>query len=238
MDVALASRPARSSLHVAVAEALGREVLAGQHPVESLLPPEAELCLRFGVSRTVIREAVKLLASKGLLRTRSGIGTWVPPRAEWNFLDATVLDWLAGGADSAAMIGDLFAFRTAVEPAAAAAAATDGTDEDIAAIGRALAIMTTAETDLDRWIEGDVAFHAAIYEASNNLFMTSLANLFRKFFRASFRLSSAAFHHQHCLGEHRDVYEAIRARDPDTAFRAVQRLLHGAESDVRITLSR
>jgi DNA-binding FadR family transcriptional regulator len=238
MPSAEASGAKRSNLHYGVAATLGAEVVSGRLPVGQLLPTEAELCARFGVSRTVVREAVKLLSSKGLLRTSSGIGTWVPPANEWNFLDPMVFSWLTQSGNVQAVIHHLFAFRKAVEPAAAAEAARSGTEAQIDTIEEALEVMYAAKTDFAKWIEGDVAFHTAIYTASNNVFMAPLANLFREYFQVSFRVSSSNFHHQHCLQEHRDVYEAIRKRDPDAARKAVEVLLYRADEDVRSVMTK
>ena len=90
----IGERTQRANLPSAVANVLGSQVVGGILPTGGLLPTEPELCAQFGVSRTVVREAVKLLSSKGLLRTSSGIGTWVPPASEWNFLDPLVFSWV------------------------------------------------------------------------------------------------------------------------------------------------
>ena len=92
--------------------------------------------------------------------------------------------------------------------------------------------------DFASWIEGDIAFHTALYIASNNVFMAPLANLFNQYFQMSFRVSSSNQHHQHCLQEHRDVLNAIRNRDPDEAYRTVRVLLDHAGDDVRAVLTR
>jgi GntR family transcriptional regulator, galactonate operon transcriptional repressor len=226
----------RSNLHLTVAGEIGSEIVGGRPPVGSVIPTEPELCARFGVSRTVVREAVKLLVSKGLLRTGSGMGTWVQPTSEWNFLDPAVFAWIQESGNAGPCIQDLFAFRIAVEPAAAAEAARWATLEQLYALESALEVMSKSHTDFARWIEGDVAFHTALYIASNNVFMAPLANLFRRYFQMSFSISSSNFHHQHCLQEHRDVLDAIRNRDPEAAYRAVQILLAHAGEDVRAVL--
>lgn len=230
-------RELRSNLHLTVASELGMDIVADRLPVGELVPSEPELCARFGVSRTVVREAVKLLASKGLLKTGSGIGTWVLPTNEWNFLDPMVFSWVQQSGDAASKLQHLFAFRSAIEPAAAAEAAKKATLEQLYALESALEVMSNAKTDFDKWVEGDIAFHTALYTASNNVFMAPLANLFRQYFQMSFRVSSSNFHHQHCLQEHRDVFEAIRARDSQRAYLAVRTLLEHADEDVRTVLA-
>jgi DNA-binding FadR family transcriptional regulator len=228
----------RGNLNLKVAAEIGADIVAGRLPVGSLVPSEPELCTRFGVSRTVVREAVKLLCSKGLLKTGSGSGTWVLPTSNWNFLDPTVFAWVKDSDDSEQAIQHLFAFRNAIEPAAAAEAARNARLEQLYALESALEVMEKAKDDFAQWIEGDIAFHTALYIASNNVFMAPLANLFNQYFQMSFRVSSSNQHHQHCLQEHRDVFEAIRNRDPDAAHRAVRVLLRNADEDVRAVLTR
>lgn len=227
----------RTSLHVAVAKALGEEIVAGKLPIGDLLPPEPELCSRFGVSRTVVREAVKQLTSKGLLRTNSGIGTWVPPANEWNFLDPVVFTWVKASGNSENLIQHLFSFRSAIEPAAAAEAARNATTDQLAELKAAVDIMCSHDPGFKVWVAADVRFHTAIYIGSNNVFMASLASLFREYFQMSFSVSSSNAHYQHCLQEHVDVYEAIAEHRPADAQRAVQVLLNNAHEDVRQALS-
>lgn len=227
----------RSNLHLNVASAIGSKIVGSEYRVGQMIPNEAELGATFGVSRTVVREAVKLLVSKGLLRTGSGIGTWVPEMSEWNFLDPMVFAWVQASENSEPVISQLFAFRSAVEPAAAAEAARNATVAQLYAIESALETMASARDDFARWIEGDVAFHTAIYIASNNVFMAPLANVFRQYFQMSFRVSSSNQHHQHCLQEHYDVFKAIRDRKPEKASRAVKILLDHANADAREVLA-
>jgi DNA-binding FadR family transcriptional regulator len=201
-------------------------------------PREAELEARFGVSRTVVREAVKVLISKGLLSSSSGIGTWVLPAHSWNFLDPTVFSWARAGGSVELVIANLFTFRNAVEPAAAAEAARCGTKEQLAIIKAALDVLCAEDTTFDAWVEADVQFHTALYLASNNVFLASLAGLFREFFEMSFSVSSSNAHYQHCLQEHVDVYRAIAAHRPIKAAEAVRVLLDHAKTDVRMVVTK
>ncbi len=228
----------RQSLNLKVAAKIGSNIVAGHLPVGTLIASEPELCTRFGVSRTVVREAVKLLCSKGLLRTGSGIGTWVLPTSEWNFLDPTVFAWVQNSENSEQAIRHLFAFRNAIEPAAAAEAARNASLEQLYALESALEVMSNAKHDFAKWIEGDISFHTALYIASNNVFMAPLANLFRQYFRLSFGVSSSNQHHQHCLQEHRDVFDAIRNHKPQDAADAVRILLERADEDVKLVLAK
>jgi DNA-binding FadR family transcriptional regulator len=207
-------------------------------PVGSMLPREAELEARFGVSRTVVREAIKILISKGLLSSSSGIGTWVLPAHSWNFLDPAVFSWAKAGGGVELVIANLFTFRNAVEPAAAAEAARSGTKEQLAEIKSALDVLCAQDVTFDEWVEADVRFHTALYIASNNVFLASLAGLFREFFEMSFAMSSSNAHFQHCLQEHIDVYRAIAAHRPVKAAEAVRILLDHAKIDVRMVVTK
>jgi DNA-binding FadR family transcriptional regulator len=230
------TKPKRSNLHTTVSDTLGAEIVSGLMPVGSMLPKEAELGDRFGVSRTVVREAVKVLISKGLLSTSSGIGTWVLPAHTWNFLDPTVFSWAKASGNVELVIANLFTFRNAVEPAAAAEAARCGTKEQLAVIKSALDVLCADDTDFNAWVAADVEFHTAIYIASNNVFLASLAGLFREFFAMSFSVSSSNAHYQHCLQEHIDVYRAIAAHRPVKAADAVRTLLDHAKTDVSMVV--
>lgn len=223
----------RDKLLNIVAAELGREIVEGKLAEGALVPPEADLCDRFGVSRTVVREAVQLLISKGMLAKHPGVGTWVRANNDWAFLDPTVLEWIQKSGKSAVVLDHLFRFRAIVEPAAAAEAALNATDFQRETLGEALGRMRAAHDDFEAWIAADIDFHTAIYVAANNVFMSPIAVLFRQYFQMSFRMSSSSFHHQHCLAEHVAVYDAIVAREPAAARKAVQVLLDNASDDVR-----
>ena len=124
-----------------------------------------------------------------------------------------------------------------MEPAAAAEAARHATPLQVSAIKSALDVMSAAKTDFAKWIDGDVSFHTALYTASNNVFMAPLAKLFREYFQMSFRISSSNFHHQHCLREHIDVFDAIVAKNPAAAQQRVEILLRQADEDARTVMA-
>jgi DNA-binding FadR family transcriptional regulator len=185
-----------------------------------------------------VREAVKVLISKGLLSSSAGIGTWVLPAHNWNFLDPTVFSWAKASGSVELVLANLFTFRNSVEPTAAAEAARNGTKEQLAVIKAALEELRDEDTTFDAWVEADVQFHTALYLASNNVFLASLAGLFREFFEMSFSVSSSNAQYRHCLQEHIDVYRAIAARRPLKAAEAVRVLLDHAQTDVRLVVTK
>src|SRR5262245_19906233 len=122
------------NLNGQIAEHLGRDIVSGSIPEGARLPVEAELCERFGVSRPVIREVTKTLASKGLITSKPRVGTLVRARRYWNLLDPEVLNWLIRAQPESRFLDLLFEVRMAIEPSAAALAAANATESDIAEI--------------------------------------------------------------------------------------------------------
>ena len=158
-----------------VLDTLGRRIIAGALPQGTTLPTESQLCTEFGVSRTAVREAVKMLAAKGLVVSRQRAGTRVHEIDLWNRLDPDVLGWMSAGAFDADFSRGLLEARHAIEPAAARWAAMRATARDVAAIEIAYEAMQTAEvSDLAACAEADLAFHSAILRASHNPVFTAL----------------------------------------------------------------
>lgn len=154
-----------------VAESLGRAIVHGEYAGGTVLPSELELCERYGVSRTGVREALKMLGAKGLIAPRRRIGGTVTDRSNWSLLDPDVLRWMRGAALDIGLLRDLAGLRLAIEPEAARQAAARGDEADIAAIGEAGQAMAA---DPAKALVADVAFHVALLKASGNRFFTAL----------------------------------------------------------------
>ena len=137
----------------------------GVYPPGSLLPNVPELCERFGVSRTALREAYNLLTAKALIVARPKVGTRVRPRAEWHMFDPDVLAWHLEAGPGLAFVSDLFVLRQMVEPAAAALAAECRSDETIDRIAEAFPRMERFRDGGGGLIEADLDFHMAILES-------------------------------------------------------------------------
>ncbi|WP_448664039.1 FadR/GntR family transcriptional regulator [Sphingomonas sp. CJ20] len=219
------------SSHDQVARALGGEILAGVYPPGAKLPSEAEMLARFGVSRTVLREAFKTLTAKGLIVSRTRVGTTVLDSAHWNFFDADVLTWKVSQGFDMAFVRDLAAIRLAIEPAAAQAAAEQATPEDIARMRACVAAMRDAPGDAGAFAMADLAFHKAVGQASGNVLMRSLAAVIETALLASFRLASPvreADVHAESVAGHSRIVDAIEARDGEGAADAMRRIIgHG-----------
>ena len=147
---------------------LGREIAQEVIPAGAALPPEPSLESRFGVGRGVIREAIKILAGKGLVSVRPRHGTHVLPRRDWSFLDRDVLGWLVGADEpDRDLLLAIQEVRMIIEPAAAAMAAVRSTKEDRSRIEAALVAMETSH-DQASAVAADKAFHLAILDATHN----------------------------------------------------------------------
>lgn len=231
--------PSRA-LHGQVAHQIGRRIVEGTIAEGAFLPREAELAVEFNVSRQAIREALKVLAAKGLVTSRRRTGTHVLPRAEWNLLDPDVLAWHPPERMPSDFLNDLVELRRLIEPAAAEAAARNGRPQDIAAIGKALDDMRKAADDRLAFVAADVEFHAAVSVASGNVLFDRLSATYAPLLNASFALlterTPRAQRESDILPTHTAVYEAIVARDPAGARRAMESLLAGSMRTVRVII--
>ena len=202
---------ARRSLHSIVAHDLGTRIVSGKLAPGDVLPTEAALSESLDVSRTALREAIKILSAKGLIESRPKTGTRVKPRKSWNLLDPDVLSWHFPDPDPAFLYG-LFETRMIIEPNTAAMAAERATEEQLATIEAAYIT--------------DLIFHQAILDASGNDFMKSFGMLIETALIGSFRLSSGGPKaHVKSLPDHFAVYRAIAHREPGDAREAMRNLL-------------
>ncbi len=208
----------------AIVSHLGAAIVRGEVAPGAALPPEPELEARYGAGRGVVREAVKVLAAKGLLSVRPRHGTHVRPAQDWSMLDRDVLGWLAGGDGLGQQV--LLALeetRAIIEPAAAALAAERATAEDCARITAAFAAMERARDDAAAAIVADKAFHLAIIAATHNPILRGFSNAIDTILSALFDITVGVFAGN--LPNHKAVAAAIVARDPDGARQAMATLL-------------
>src|SRR5262249_19008229 len=153
-----------------IVQNLGVAIVTGTYSVKKPFPVEAQLCKQYGASRSVLREAVKMLTAKGLLGARPRQGTSVQPESNWNLLDPDVLRWLLQRNSSYSLLVGCGQIRLAVEPKAAALAAASRDAVKKAQIQKGIDRMIAAEQGDDDPLESDIAFHAAILRASGNRF--------------------------------------------------------------------
>lgn len=217
------SMPSRSA-HELVVHGIGRRIVAGQYPIGSTLPGDAELMERFGVSRSVLREAMKTLAAKGLIEPKTRVGTRILDEKRWNMFDADILSWrLQRGAD-APFFENLFDIRQALEPLAAASAALRRSDDDICRIEAAWHEMGSPGQTREGFTSADLTFHRAILDASGNPFLHSIGSVIETALAAAFALSAPVDDPERfalALRQHRAILDAIVARDAAAASDAM-----------------
>ncbi len=215
----------RQRLHERVLERLGQQIVSGKMAVGEVLPTEQELASELGVSRTALREAVKVLEAKGLLVTRPRTGTRVRSEEDWHQLDGDVLAWRCATIPTERFVTMLVQMRTIVEPAAAALAAEGCTKSALAEIARAYEAMDAA-SEPEEWAVADTRFHQAILLATENEFLVSLFNVIDASMSMFFRLSSRTIRNfKKSLPRHKEVLDAIRKRRPEDAARIMKEII-------------
>lgn len=228
------ARPQSSWSHGAIAAALGGEILSGARAPGARLPSVEEMYTRFGVSRVVVREVIKTLTAKGLVASRTKVGTIVLDPATWNWLDAEVLEWRVQAGLDRDFLEQIVAVRQAIEPAAAALAAQHRGAKDLARLRACLEAMTAAEGDNRRYAEADLAFHVAIAQASGNPLVGSFAAVIKVALKGFMNLSAASVQeiekgHGGATVRHSAIIEAIAARDPEGARAAMLKVIAGGQ---------
>ena len=205
-------------------EELGRAIVTGQYDAERF-PTEDELTARFGVSRTVTREAVKMLTAKGLLTARPRAGTSVQPPSAWSVFDPDVLRWLLERKFSLDLLRHFNELRYAIEPQAAALAAANSPGPAHEAIAAGLSRMEEAERDGEDTLEADIAFHVAILEASQNPFFLQFRDMVETALRTSIRFTNRFKERSADVAAHRMVLLAIDAGDSRAARTAMAAII-------------
>ncbi|RVE92049.1 FadR/GntR family transcriptional regulator [Sinorhizobium meliloti] len=222
-----------------VTRAIAAEICGDDYPAGSFLPRENDLCERYGVSRTVIRESLKILESKGLVRGRSRVGTVVCSKDEWNILDQQVLEWIGDRIFQFDLLNCILEARRAIEPIAAELAAARATVQEIAAIERAWQQMRDAEGDIVKFTAADVAFHESLLKASHNQVFQQLASIIQAGLKFSLQASNeAADTCGDAVEIHRQLVEALRMRDKAAARSCSYQLLDLAARDLAVAVER
>jgi DNA-binding FadR family transcriptional regulator len=215
--VARSRRPARYP--TVVAEELAHEILGGSLPAGAVLPAEPVLGDRFGFSRTVIREALKLLEERGLVRVEQGRGTTVRSRDAWNLLDPLVIRIALAYDDDMALLDNLITVRRVLEREMARTAAARLTDEDLAALETNLDQMEASYDDYERFRNFDLSFHAIVMKASGNDVGQTIVHTIHTHAGMMRPLATAQSRAEleRTATEHRAIFEALAARDGEAA---------------------
>lgn len=191
------------------------------------------------VSRTVVREAIKVLAAKGLVESRPKVGTRVRPRRDWNLLDPDLLAWQIEAGPDPRFLEQALELRRIIEPAAARLAAERATDEQIAELYEAYEAMAAAGDDLDAFMEPDLRFHRLLLEAGQNELLEHMNEIFTAVLHTIFAYSSSSSRaYPSAARRHRAIVKAIEARDPDAAEQGVLRLIDDTKKNLASALRR
>lgn len=229
---------APKNTHGNTLDLLGARIVAGHYPSGTPVPPEPLLCAEFGVSRTVIREAVKSLVAKGMLVTGPKLGTRVLPSAQWNWFDPDVVGWQSRAGLSNEFLRDLQELRRIVEPAGVRLAAERATAADIAEIEAAYAGMKHAIEHGGDYVHHDLLFHQGLLRACHNRMVVQMSKALGALLRTSFEIStSRPDGPAMSLPLHRAVLDAVIARDPRRAERAILLLIDNARDDIEEVLA-
>lgn len=205
-------------------DTVGRAIVLGDYD-GTPFPTEAELAHRHGVSRSVTREALKMLAAKGLIGARPKLGTFVLPHDQWNLFDPDLLRWLLDRRFSPTLLRQFNELRIGVEPQAARLAALRATPDQVAAIGDGLRRMRDAKRGDDDALDADIDFHVAILRASGNPFYAQFRDIVTTALRTSIRFTNRIAGRSASVADHAAVHDAIARGDADAAGEAMRKLI-------------
>lgn len=216
----------KTGIHGRIVHAIGEEICSGALLSGVKLQSDVEMIERFEASRPAIREALKVLASKGLIESRQRAGTFVRPREDWDLLDLDVLSWLIPENLGEGFIGDLMEMREIIEPAAARIAADRANELDIVRIGQAYDRMAASTNDFESFYIADSDFHLAVLAACHNEFVDRMSGVVGAILALTFRLQSDLDHDvAPGLPAHREILEKIEAGDKRGAERAMRQTI-------------
>ena len=216
-----------AGLHAGLLEKLGMLIAEGDLAEGQVLRTE-ELEAHYAVSRTVAREAIRVLESMGLVTSRRRVGVTVSPRAQWNVFDPTLIRWRLAGSGRADQLRSLSELRAGFEPAAARYAATRATPEQCGVLTKAVMDMAVhgRAGDLQPYLEADILFHRTLLEASGNEMLAALADVVAEVLTGrTLHGLMPATPEPGAIRLHADVAQAVQARDADAAHRAMSEII-------------
>ena len=214
-----------------IVQSLGKAIALGEHPQGEPLQAEALLCENFEASRTVLREAVKMLTAKGMLDARPRRGTIVLPESDWNLSDPDILNWMLERKGSLPIIAEFVDMRLAIEPAAAGLAALNLNDTTRQDLQNAIHRMEAAANGEDDHLDADIAFHVGILAASNNRFFWNMRHTIEVALRFSIRMTNRIKGVERAsVEDHRHILNFILAADQQGAELAMRELLNEAKT--------
>jgi DNA-binding FadR family transcriptional regulator len=222
-----------------ITKAIASDIFSGRYAPGTSLPTENDLGIEYGVSRTVIREALKVLAAKGLLLSRPRIGTIVCEADNWNIIDPQVLAWHPHGLDEK-LFEAILETRRAIEPLVAELAAERATLQEIADLDAAWQRMFDAGGDVPAFSRADIEYHRILYGAGHNPIFRQIGGMIDAALRFSLEATTetAPGRLKQALRAHRAVVDALRLKDGMAARRAAEDILALAGGDPQAAKSR
>ena len=215
------SRSSISGLQKIVIEGIGKTIVGGGVLPGEFLPTEPELGSTYNVSRTSVREAMRVLAAKGLVEIRQKVGTRVQSVEHWNIFDSDILRWHHEEGRGDAVMLDLIELRQILEPAAAKLAASRANMNQHRSLKSAIQAMQNQLDNHEGFARADVDFHIAVYEASQNSFLHQFGTVVADFLQRVFLIQQEVVRDRESLEIdvqlHNEVYEAINRGDGDLA---------------------
>ncbi len=226
----------RRSLAEGLADEIVNDVLAGRYTAGTPLPSETELAEQSGVSRLTVREAIKALAAKRVVRVEQGRGTFVNPMAEWSVLDPVLLIARSShGEDRLALPRKLIEARRVVEVAVAELASERRSAQDLADLEQSIAQMRAAAAadDVKAFVAADIAFHQQVLDAAGNSFITSLFEPLSRILQLT-RLQTSAHApvRTNAIEHHQRILDAVRRGSPSKAGKAMRDHMVQTEHDM------
>ncbi len=226
----------RRALAEDLADEIVNDILSGTYPPHAPLPSETEMAERSGVSRLTVREAIKALAAKSVVRAEQGRGTFVNPSDRWSVLDPVLLIARSSqGEDRLALPRKLIEARRVVEVAVAELAAERRSAQDLGLMETSLAGMRAAAAveDTVAFVAADIAFHQQVLDAAGNTFLASLFDPLSRILQLTRHQTSAhAQVRAHAIEHHQRILDAVRRGTPTTAGRMMRDHMEQTEQDM------
>ncbi|HEU5066703.1 MAG TPA: FadR/GntR family transcriptional regulator [Sphingomicrobium sp.] len=236
MGKKLRKQSSESCVHRRVARDLAVAILGGKFEPGSRLGGELDLSKQLKVSRPAYREAIRILAAKGLLEIQPRTGTHIASRRHWNLMDVDVLAWMLEANPSDQWICDLFELRMMMEPAAAALAATRRTSRDLQRMGYELERMERSGLSTEEGQTADEEFHRMLLESAHNEPLTSLSTAITAAIRLTTSYKHAHGQSRDSIPEHRNLFDAVAEAHPNRARAAATELVQHAYEDMCMSL--
>jgi len=217
-------------LYQYIVDEIGQRIIRGKYQTEDVLPTEDQLSSELQVSRGVLREAIKVLAQKGLIQTRPRVGTQVLPRENWNLFDPDVLVWRLQIEDKTTFLKNVTEVRRMIESEAARQAARRATRSEVADIRSTLSQMQTILSDGNRYVYDDylsldILFHSKILRASHNDLLSQIGSTVRNaVHKARENDTSDIGVQKESLPFHVAIVNGIDRKDPEAAYKASQEM--------------